>query len=148
MDGALRDGSVFAFFFAMLASPVGAGGCPPRPPAPRTPDCARKNAGTPALPFDGAGVPAWGVGRGRSADAGRKNGAGRGGVVAQHVTLTPARHDQRRVEVAVDLQAQMTDVNVDDVGRGLVLVAVEVRPDAGAADDLAAVTGKECQQGV
>src|SRR3989442_1386495 len=53
-------------------------------------------------------------------------------VPPQHVTFAPARQDERRVVALVDLGPQVADVDVDDVGGGLVVLVVEVFPDHGA----------------
>ena len=51
-------------------------------------------------------------------------------------------------EVAVDFLAEVTDVDVDDVGVVLVVAVVEVVPDLGAGDGLAGAVGEEFEEGV
>src|SRR5262249_27888550 len=66
----------------------------------------------------------------------------------QHVTLTPASQDQRRVEPLVDLVPQITDVDIDDVRRIFVVFVVQMFPNHRASHHLAAVEGQVLEQAI
>src|SRR5437660_8888562 len=66
----------------------------------------------------------------------------------EHVAFAPASQNERRVEAFVDLGPEIANVNVHDIGRVLVVLVVEMLPDHGAADDLAAMESEELQEGV
>src|ERR1022692_944553 len=59
--------------------------------------------------------------------------------ISQHVAFAPARQDQRFVMPLVDLVAQVPNIDIDHVGRVLVVFVVQMFPDHGAGDDLAAM---------
>src|SRR5439155_20173512 len=66
----------------------------------------------------------------------------------QQIAFAPAGEDERFAVAFVDLIAQITNVDIDDVRRVLVLFVVKMFPDHRPADDAAAVKGEEFEQGV
>src|SRR6266403_1046609 len=67
-------------------------------------------------------------------------------VAAKHVAFAPARQDEWRFKALVDLGAKVANVNVDDVGRILVIFIIQMIPDHGAGDHLTAMKGQELQK--
>src|SRR5581483_11134280 len=69
-----------------------------------------------------------------------------GFIPTQHVSLTPARQDERHVVVLVDFVPQIADEDVYHVRGSFVLFIVEVFPDHATANDLAEVERQELEQ--